>query len=354
MATVCTTVRIRTLNSRAIQDRLPHLDEYARRSPQLPLSRLPSWLPVLAEGLRHTVFCIEAVEGGQTCGLLPLAYVRSLLFGRFLVSLPYLNTAGVLADDPVVACRLLDQAITLADEMNVNYLELRHEQPAEHPALTECMTSKVHMRLSLPARLGELWDGLSGKVRNQVRKGQKCGLQMVWGRGELLPEFYGVFSRNMRDLGTPVYGPGLFARVVQQFPDEAEFCVVRSEGRPVAGALLLHGQGVTEVPSASCLREYNSTCANMFLYWQLLERSVQRGQTVFDFGRSSMDSNLFRFKKQWGAEPAPAIWQYYVRRGSIGAVRPENPRYGRLISIWQRLPVALTRLLGPSIVRGIP
>ncbi len=276
MATVCTTVRIRTLNSQAIRERLPQLDEYARRSPQWPLSQLPSWLPILAGGLRHTVFCIEAVEGDQTRGLLPLAYVRSLLFGRFLVSLPYLNTAGVLADDPVVACRLLDQAITLADELNVRYLELRHEQPAEHPALTECMTSKVHMRLSLPARLGELWDGLDGKVRNQVRKGQKCGLQVVWGGGELLPEFYTVFSRNMRDLGTPVYGSGLFARIVRQFPDEAEFCIVRAEGRPVAGALLLHGTGVTEVPSASCLREYNSTCANMFMYWQLLERAMQR------------------------------------------------------------------------------
>lgn len=354
MATVCTTVRIRTLNSQAIRERLPQLDEYARRSPQWPLSQLPSWLPILAGGLRHTVFCIEAVEGDQTRGLLPLAYVRSLLFGRFLVSLPYLNTAGVLADDPVVACRLLDQAITLADELNVRYLELRHEQPAEHPALTECMTSKVHMRLSLPARLGELWDGLDGKVRNQVRKGQKCGLQVVWGGGELLPEFYTVFSRNMRDLGTPVYGSGLFARIVRQFPDEAEFCIVRAEGRPVAGALLLHGTGVTEVPSALCLREYNSTCANMFMYWQLLERAMQRQQTVFDFGRCSVDGNLFRFKKQWGAEPCPAIWQYYVRQGSIAAVRPDNPRYGRLIRIWQRLPVMLTRLLGPAIVRGIP
>jgi hypothetical protein len=130
--------------------------------------------------------------------------------------------------------------------------------------------------------------------------------------------------------------------------------VVRAAGRPVAGALLLHGQGVTEVPSASSLREFNHTCANMLMYWQLLERAIGRRQAVFDFGRSTVDSNTFRFKKQWGAAPEPATWQSYERTGSAGDVRPDNPRYQRWIGLWKRLPVSLTRLLGPAIVRGIP
>ena len=92
----------------------------------------------------------------------------------------------------------------------------------------------------------------------------------------------------------------------------------------------------------------------MLLYWHLLERSIQRGQGVFDFGRSSMGSNTFRFKKQWGAKAHPATWQYYVRQGRIDAMRPDNPRYQRMIQLWQRLPIGLTRLIGPRIVRGIP
>jgi FemAB-related protein (PEP-CTERM system-associated) len=354
MTTVATTVQVRSLRGRELAARLPQLEAYVRRVPLVPLSRFPAWLSVLAEGLRHTAYCIEAVEDDRTCGMLPLADVRSLLFGRFLVSLPYLNSAGVLADNPAVACRLIDRAVALADELKVRYLELRHEQPVEHPALGERMTGKVHMRLALPARADQLWEGLPGKVRNQVRKGQKCGLTVAWGGVELLADFYAVFSRNMRDLGTPVYGRGLFASILHNFPERAEFCVVRADGRPAAAALLLHGDGVTEVPSASSLREYNPTCANMLMYWHLLERAVRRGQTVFDFGRSSVESNTFRFKEQWGAQASPATWQYYLRQGSIAAVRPDNPRYGRIIRLWQRLPVALTRLLGPAIVRGIP
>jgi FemAB-related protein (PEP-CTERM system-associated) len=158
----------------------------------------------------------------------------------------------------------------------------------------------------------------------------------------------------MRDLGTPAYGKRLFAEILDQFPDRAEICVVRAGDRPVAAALLLHGWGVTEVPSASSLRSYNHLNANMLMYWHLLERAVQRGQDVFDFGRSSFDSKTMPFKKQWGATPTASEWQFYIRKGEPGGMRKESPRYQKLIRIWQRLPVVLTRLIGPAIVRGIP
>jgi FemAB-related protein (PEP-CTERM system-associated) len=158
----------------------------------------------------------------------------------------------------------------------------------------------------------------------------------------------------MRDLGTPVYGRGLFAAVLDAFPGEAELCLVRDGDKPVAAALLLHGRGVTEVPTAGALREYNPACVNMLMYHRLLARSVGRGQRSFDFGRSTADSSTYRFKKQWGAVPHPAVWQYHVKDGAATDMRPDNPRFERAIRLWQRLPVGLTRVLGPVIVRGIP
>jgi FemAB-related protein (PEP-CTERM system-associated) len=334
---------------------MPRLAAYAAGRGSLPLSwRQVEWLTVFQRAFRQTPYCVEAVEEGKTRGVLALAHVRSLLFGRFLVSLPYLNYGGVLADDEPTAARLIDRACALADALGVRYLELRHEQPIEHPRLTARITTKVHMRLPLPAAADELWKKLKDKVRNQVRKGQKHGLTVAWGGLELLPEFYAIFSENMRDLGTPVYGRGLFRAILEVFPNEAEFCVVRSGVEPAAVALLLHGKGITEVPSASSLRRFNPTSANMFMYWSLLERAIERKQHTFDFGRSTIDGNTFQFKKQWGAAPASAEWQYYVRTGSVGEMRPENPRYQRFIRLWQRLPLAVTRLIGPLIVRGIP
>lgn len=347
-------VEIRTHSGRDLGPQMARWEPFVTRFGRVPLSYHPEWLSILQSGLGHVPYALEAVEDDQTRGILPLAFVRSLLFGRFLVGLPYLNYGGVLADEPEVAHLLVDRAVALAAELDVRYLELRHEHPVEHPGLITRPGLKVHMRLPLPSTPEALWNALSSKVRNQVRKGRKAGLEVVWGKEKQLSDFYHVFSTNMRDLGTPVFSRKLFQAIVRQFPGRAEFCVVLAEGRPAAAALLLHGWGVTEVPSASSLRRYKPSCANMLMYWNLLERAVLRGQSAFDFGRSSPESNTYQFKKQWGAAPEPAHWQYHLRSGDASETRPENPRYQRLIRTWQRLPVALTRWIGPPIVRGIP
>lgn len=321
----------------------------------VPLSAHPAWLDILHSALGQEPFAIEATApDGRTVGFLPLAYLESLLFGKFLVSLPYLNTSGVMARHPAVAAELIARAITLAKELNVRYLELRHEEPIEHADLNDTMTRKVHMRMPLARASQVLWKGFDPKVRNQVRKGEKNGFVVEWGGDELLPAFHDILSRNMRDLGSPFYGMDLFRAILATFPEEAELCVVSDTRQAVAAALLLHGRGVTEVPSASSLREYNPTNVNMLMYWHLLQRAVERGQKVFDFGRSTLDGPTFRFKRQWGAEPEPAIWQYHVINGVVGEMRPDNPRYRRAIRVWQRLPVGLTRWLGAQLIRGIP
>lgn len=348
-------IRIAVHAASTLDSRLPAMTHYAMSRPGTALSRHPAWLNVLRNGLQHEVYAIEALTAdGRTCGLLPLSFVSSMLFGRFLVSLPYLNSNGTIADCPDVQTLLIRRAIELADELNVRHLELRHERPSGHPQLNEALTSKVHLRLDLPTTTDLLWKQLDGKVRNQVRKGEKQGLRVEWSGSERLDEFYEVVSHNMRDLGTPVYSIAFFAEIMAAFPTEAELCIVRADHRPVAAALLLHGRGVSEVPTASSLREFNASCANMLMYRSLLDRSLARGQQVFDFGRSTVGGNTHRFKKQWGAADHPAVWEYYLRRGDLHAARPENPRYQRMIRLWQRLPVPVTRVLGPRIVRGIP
>ena len=347
-------VTIRLLSGNSLADRLPKLIEFVQRPQFVSPAHHPLWLYVLRDGLGHVPFAIEAVHDETTCGFLPLGYLRSTLFGRYLVSLPYLNSGGVIADDEVIRRELIENAVALAQELRVKHLELRHEEPTEHPLLNGSLSSKVHMRLRLPDFPGPLWESLPAKVRNQIRKGEKSGLTVHWGRLDLLPEFYDVFARNMRDLGTPVYGKRFFAAILKYFPVEAELCVVRLAERAVAGALLIHGKGVTEVPSASSLREFNHTSANMLMYWHLLDRAIEREQSIFDFGRSTVNSSTFKFKKQWGAEPEGAVWQYHLRDGNTVDLRPDNPKMQRLIRIWQQMPLGLTRWIGPSIVRGIP
>jgi FemAB-related protein (PEP-CTERM system-associated) len=259
-----------------------------------------------------------------------------------------------MATDAGAASQLMDRAVELADELDVSYLELRHAERQPHASFTHELTEKANLRLDLPAASSELWTAFDPKVRNQVRKAQKENLFVEWGQQELLSDFYSVICRNMRDLGTPVFSRRLFASMLDHLPHAAEICVVRYGRKPVAAAIVVHGTGTTEVPTASSLRRFNSFNGNMLLYWHLLMRSIERGQLAFDFGRSSAGSNTYRFKAQWGAVPRPLVWQYYCRRGNVAEMRPSHPKNQRRIAVWRRLPVWLTRLAGPPIVRGIP
>lgn len=313
-----------------------------------------AWINSVAEGLRHPCYVIRATENDNTVGVLPLAFVKGPIFGKFLVSLPYINTGGAWARDESVAHKLVDASCDLADSLNVRYLELRHEVAVAHPKLNHQRVDKFHMRLALPATDEELRKSFKSKLRSQVKKSMSYEPKVAFGRHDKLDEFYKVFARNMRDLGTPVFSKSLFKGVLNHFEDDAEICIVSHGDEVAAAAMLVHQDGLTEVPSASCLREFNRQGTNMAMYWNLMARAIELGSHTFDFGRSSKGSGTYKFKEQWGAKPHPAIWQYYVRQGDVEAMRPDSDGNQRLIKMWQKLPVWFTKLIGPAIVRGIP
>ncbi len=313
------------------------------------------WANIFESSLNHRPHFLWATIDNHIVGVLPLMFVAGPIFGRFLASQPYLNTGGVLAESNTIAKTLIDRAVDLADELDVKHLELRHEHYHEHPRMNASATEKVHMRLALPETAEQLWDSLKSKVRSQIRKPlNNPELTHEFGRHDALNTFHDIFCRNMRDLGTPPFPKSLFREMLDQFGDAAEICTVRFNGTPVSSGFLLHGPGTTLIPSASALREFNRTSCNMLMYWHVLERAIERGQTRFDFGRSSVDAGTHKFKKQWGSEEFPAVWQYYSRKGNVTDARPNSGKYDRMIATWQKLPVWLTKIIGPKIVRGIP
>ena len=333
----------------------PGWDEYLRGFGYDGFHLRSEWATIFAGALKHQPKFLWARSDNRIVGVLPLMFVSGPIFGRFLASQPYLNTGGVLADTREIAALLMDQAVDLADELDVKHLELRHEKHIEHPKMNASATEKVHMRLKLPETSELLWDSLKSKVRSQVRKPlNDTDLTCEFGRHDQLANFYQIFCRNMRDLGTPPFPKSLFSMMLDEFGDDAEICTVFFQGIPVSSGFLLHGPGTTLIPSASALREYNKTSCNMLMYWHILERAVQRGQSCFDFGRSSVDAGTHKFKKQWGSDEYPAIWQYYSRKGDITDARPNSGKYDRKIEAWKKMPVWLTKVIGPTIIRGIP
>lgn len=309
-----------------------------------------SWRHVFARAFRHESIYFAVRRDSDIVGVLPLVFINSFLFGRSLTSLPFLNYGGVVADSYDVAQALLDAASAAACERRCGHVELRHVE--RRFASLPCKQHKVSMHL--PLQTG-LWDLLDRKVRNQIRKAQKSGLSVESGGIELLADFYSVFARNMRDLGTPVYSRRFFAEALGAFPERARIHVVRLGAAPVAAAITHRFRSTVEVPWASSIREYNSLCPNHLLYWGIIERAIETGATVLDFGRSTPHEGTYKFKEQWGAHPVPLHWEYpALKGGQLPDVNPSNPKFQLAVRMWKKLPLSIATRVGPSIVRAIP
>jgi FemAB-related protein (PEP-CTERM system-associated) len=270
-----------------------------------------------------------------------------------LVSLPFLNYGGVLADSPAIERALVAEAVALAEREGVRHLELRHAEDRALGLVTR--RNKVTFRLELPKDPDRLWTGFPAKLRSQIRKPEKEGLVARVGGAEELDAFYRVFAVNMRDLGTPVYPRRFFRTILERLPEAARLVVVRRGTQPLAAAFLLSFRGLLEVPWAASLRPYNTLGANMLAYWTALRHGCETEHRRFDFGRSTPDSGPARFKAQWGAEAVPLHWHYWLAPGrSLPDVSPTSPRFHRAVQLWRRLPLALANLVGPRIVRHVP
>jgi len=308
------------------------------------------WRRVFTNAFGHEPVYLIARQGQEVAGVLPLVQIKSLLFGNSLTSLPFLNYGGVVADTADAAEALIAAAGDQARSRRCKHVELRHVD-RQFPNLP-CKTHKVAMHLPLSATI---WDDLDRKVRNQIRKAEKSGLVVERGGESLLADFYAVFARNMRDLGTPVYSRRLFEDVLRTFPERAQLHIVRLNGKPVAAGLTYRTASMVQLPWASSIREFNSLCANVLLYWDAIQFAQSTGAGVFDMGRSTPNEGTFKFKAQWGAEPVPLHWEYQLSSdGRLPNVSPANPKFQLAIALWQKLPLGVATRVGPMIVRAIP
>jgi serine/alanine adding enzyme len=330
-------------------------DAFVHAHPEATGYHLWGWREIFERTFGHEACYLAAAEsaGGPIVGILPVVGMKSMLFGRFGVSLPFVNYGGVVGSDEAAARALLAEAVTLAEARRWKHLEIRHLD--QRFTDLEPKRHKVAMYLQLAESEDKQWEAVDRKVRNQVRKAQKSNFTTVVGGAELVGEFYEVFARNMRDLGTPVYSRRLFDDIARLFPQQVKLFVVRDKAMPIAASLTFAWRSMVEVPWASSLKEFRSQCPNMLLYWEMLRSAVNDGLRTFDFGRSTPDEGTFHFKRQWGAEPRPMCWEYWLPAGrTLPDQSPKNPKFAAAISLWQRLPLGVTTRLGPHVVRGIP
>jgi FemAB-related protein (PEP-CTERM system-associated) len=316
------------------------------------IEHLWAWRGILSDVFGHRCEYLVARRGGSLVAALPLAFVKSLIFGRSVVSLPFANYAGIVSDDAEATYALVSRAGELGAAFGAKFVELRNIN--RHVASLPCRSHKVGSRLMLPASADELFSALDRKVRNQVRKAQKDRVEVIEGGQELLDQFYGIFARNMRDLGTPVFPRALFTETLRRFPANARVFVARHANIPIAAAIALTWNGIVLVPWASSIREFRRLNGNMLLYCKMMEFAIARGCRTFDFGRSSVGGTTLAFKEQWNATTFPLHWEYcLLKEERVPEIGPSSGHMQTFVEAWRRLPLVVANRIGPLVNRNL-
>ncbi len=319
-------------------------------------------------------------------GILPLVHLKSLFFGNSLISIPFFDLGGVLADNEEAEKALIEEAIKLGQKLKVDNIELRHQKPLDwinnsnnfnpvksiedsskanltradnptsdiRPLSFQTKSHKVRMLLELPESSDNLMQSFKSKLRSQIKRPIKEGLKAKTGGIELLNKFYEVFLVNMRDLGSPVHSKNLLFNVFNEFSDSAKIFIIKKDNKPLACSMVIGFKNILENPWASSLREYSRLSPNMLLYWSMLEYACDNNFSYFDFGRSSVDEGTHKFKAQWGSNPETLHWQFiFINSKESQKEFSDSSKMQKAVRYWQKLPVSLTKILGPMIRKHI-
>ena len=329
-------------------------DACVRASPGWTHFHLFGWKSLIERSFGHECLYLAARdETGALAGVLPLVRVKSMLFGHYLVSMPFVNYGGPLGSDQAITA-LVAHATRQARTDRVKLLELRSRTPL--PIDLAASHRKITVLLDLPADgPAALFKQLDAKVRSQVRRPQKEGVTVRFGADQVVP-FFQVFSHHMRDLGTPAMPRHFFELMAETFGEDVWFGCAYLGGQPIACGAGFHWENEFEMTWASSLRSHARIAPNMLLYWTFMERAMERGVRLFNFGRCTPDGGTHRFKKQWGSRDEQ-LWWYGDGAGTTGAVTTPSPNSGAYAwgpRLWKHLPTSVATAIGPSIVRYIP
>jgi len=339
-------VTVRTLTP----DYRAQWDRFVDSCPDATFFHRAGWQEVIEKAFGHRTYYLFAERNGKIAGILPLGHISSRLFGNALISAPFSVYGGIATQDPEAFSELESAACTLAESLKVDYLEMRNREARHAGWPTKDLYVTFRKPIAPDPEANLL--AIPRKQRAMVRKGIKAGLQA--GFDSSTERFYEAYSQSVHSLGTPVFSRGYFQLLKSVFSDSCDILTVTHEGELVSSVMSFYFRDEVLPYYGGGTPLARELKGNDFMYWELMRHSCERGLRVFDYGRSKQGTGSFSFKKNWGFEPTPLHYEYYlVKARKMPDVSPMNPKYRLFINVWKRLPLPVTRMIGPLIARNL-
>lgn len=327
-------------------------DDYVTRHAEATVFHRAGWKRVIERSMGHPGTYLMAWDQGRIVGIHPFVILTTRLFGTMGVSLPFVGYGGLVTDSPEVERALTDEAGKLARAAGCSYIELRQL----HPLKLEWPTTdrKVATTISTEGGADQLFSRLHQNVRNKIRKAAKGGVSVQQG-AEYLPEFYAIYSRNLRDLGTPVITHRFFEAALETFPGQVRVYRALREGKTIAAKVVVTDADTCHFVWSASLREELCHAPVQAMNWKAIEDACEAGCKRIDLGRSTAESSHHDFKKYWGGETRTLPWAYQLLgRSDLPGLNKESGAFSMAIALWKRLPLGISRILGPPIARCLP
>ena len=328
----------------------PRWDEFVLDCNEASFFHRAGWKTVIERAFGHRTWFLCAEAGGSIEGVLPLAEVKSLLFGHTLVSLPFCVYGGVAATTERARKALDEAARAIAEQRRVDHLEYRCVVP-QHPEWAH-KDLYVTFRKQIDPDVERNLQAIPRKQRAMVRKAIKVGLTSEIEAD--VERFFAAYSASVHRLGTPVFSKRYFSILREVFGPDCDVLTVTRQGELIASVLSFYFRDEVLPYYGGGTEAARDVAGNDFMYWELMRRACERGIRVFDYGRSKLGTGSFDFKKNWGFEPQPLHYEYMLFKGKhVPDHNPLNPKYRLFIDLWRRMPLPLANLLGPHIVRSL-
>lgn len=313
------------------------------------------WLQLVRDVYGGEPHYLAAYRGDEIAGVMPVMLRSVIGEGRVLYATPFADEGGCCTEDPQVEAKLVEAATQVGDGLGASYLEVRQRAPLSVEAMTD--ESRVTLEMPLPSDSEVLWDDLSKNMRKKVRRARRDGLTSEEVGPDFLGTFYEIYASNMQDLGSPMHSQEFFEALYSRFPEDMVSVAVRLEdSRATVGAAVAikHGQVMT-VLCAHSAREYFDLYPNNLLYWRLFEEAIDRGCRVANFGRSPVDTGIYRYKKSWHMEDHQLYYSRIPIKGQPGeADGRQSKAYELFRRIWPHLPARIARSIGPRLWARLP
>lgn len=314
---------------------------------------LTAWRDSIADTFGYQPQYLAAKENGTVTGVLPLFLVRNVMVGKALISSPFAVYGGILASTDAARSALHQYACELGKESGADYVDFRNVQPEQ--CVGEANVSRyVTFQQPTCGDENELLEALPKKTRNMVRKALKQPFTMRYNVEDVGP-FVELYSKNMRRLGTPTFPVRHFENLRKYFGSMVDIREVLFEGKVVAASLNFYMRGEMHIYYAAADSDYNALAPNTYMYFDHLRWAGQNGYPIFDFGRCKRNTGVFEFKRHWNTVMRELPYQMVMLKGAeLPNLSPANPKFDLAIKVWQNLPLPVTRVLGPPLIRLFP